>query len=102
MAAGVHPAVVTGGVDGAGFLMDPQSIDIRPECDVPPGPAPVQNRHHIGAEKRRQHLQIQPGQPFPDGARSLELRPRHLRNPVQGVAEFDDSGEDFRKSPHHS
>ena len=84
--------------------MSARSVTFRPA----PRPPTLTLSHNeqkvddIGSEERRKHFKPENGEPFPDQLRGFEFLPGHLRNPVQGVAEFDDSGQNVRKRLHSS
>lgn len=103
MAAGVHMPGMGGTIRPVGRLFERERIDVGTQRHIPArSPAAVQKRDDIGSEERRKHFKPENGEPFPDQLRGFEFLPGHLRNPVQGVAEFDDSGQNVRKRLHSS
>ena len=102
VAAGVHHARMDGSVFHTGIFRVFQRVDVGAERHVAAGAAPVQQRDGVGAEEGREHLQIQRFKPGADRFLRQRFMPRKLRNPVQVVAEFDDSGQDVSCGFHNS
>ena len=103
MAAGVHPSRVFRRIGDTRRLGKRESVDVGAKRDVLPGAASAaQKRDRVSSEKRIKQLHAEPGKPLPNQCGSLELLSGELRNPVQRVAEFDDSRQDFLDGFHAS
>ena len=71
--------------------MECQSINIRPERNVFPRTASMQDRHDIRFKKRLKNLKPQSGNTLPDRPGCFPFISRQLRNLMEIMTEFDNS-----------
>jgi len=101
--AGVHLSRMRGTIGNAAGLFHEKRVDVGAQRDVLPRSAPaLQKGDHIGAEKRRQNLQTERREAFPDQFRGLVLLPRQFGDLMEPVTEFDDSRQDVVERLHSS